>query len=77
MENIKKYLGIVWIVTGLTVGYFNVVIMGLPKLQTGKQEDLVFAIINLTILTPIVVGGLITFGYYALKNEFKKKDESR
>jgi len=52
-------------------------IMGLPKLQIGKQEDLIFAIINLTILTPIVVGGLVTFGYYALKNEFKKNGESK
>ena len=73
MEPLKKYLGIIWIAIGLAVGYFNVMIMGLPKLQSGKQEDLVFAIINLAILTPIVVGGLLTFGYYSLKGEYQTK----
>ena len=73
MESVKKYLGIIWIAIGLIVGYFNVVIMGLPKLQSGKQEDLVFAIINLAILTPIIVGGLLTFGYYSLKGEYQKE----
>ena len=73
MENIKKLLGIFWIITALIVGYFNVMIMGIPKLQSGKQEDLVFAIINLAILTPIVVGGLITFGYYSLSGEYNKE----
>lgn len=71
MEKLKKFLGILWIAIGLTVGYFNIMIMGLPKLQSGKQEDLVFAIINLVILTPIVVGGLLTFGYYALSGDYK------
>ena len=73
MENIKKLLGIFWIVTALIVGYFNVMVMGIPKLQSGKQEDLVFAIINLAILTPIVLGGLITFGYYSLNGEYNKE----
>jgi hypothetical protein len=73
METLKKKLGVIWIAIGLTIGYFNVVIMGLPKLQSGKQEDLVFAIINLAILTPIIVGGLLIFGYYSLKGEYQKE----
>ncbi len=74
MNSIKKYSGFVWILLGLLVGYFNIVMMGIPKLQSGKQEDLVFAIINLFILTPIITGGLIVFGYYALKGEYSEKD---
>lgn len=70
MNTIKKYSGIVWIVIGLAVGYFNIIIMGIPKFQTGKQDDLVFGIVNMFVLTPIVVGGLIIFGYYALKGEY-------
>ena len=70
MEQIKKYLGIIWIALALAVGYFNIIIMGIPKLTSGKQEDLVFAIINLGVLTPIVVGGLLVFGYYAWKGEY-------
>lgn len=71
MEQVKKYLGIIWILLALIVGYFNIMIMGIPKLTSGKQEDLVFAIINLGVLTPIVVGGLLVFGYYAWKGEYK------
>ena len=70
MEQIKKYLGIIWIALALAVGYFNIIIMGIPKLTSGNQEDLVFAIINLGVLTPIVVGGLLVFGYYAWKGEY-------
>lgn len=72
METLKKYLGIIWIAIGLTAGYFSITQFGLPKLQSGKQEDFVFGIINLCILTPIIVGGLVTFGYYALMGEYKK-----
>jgi len=75
MEIVKKYAGIVWICVALIAGYFNIAVMGIPKLQTGKQEDLVFALINLFILTPIVVGGLIVFGYYAVKNEYSEKNK--
>jgi len=70
MNTLKKYSGIVWIVIGIAVGYFNIIIMGIPKFQTGKQDDLVFGIVNMFVLTPIVVGGLIIFGYYALKGEY-------
>lgn len=60
----------VWMMIALAVGYFNVMIMGIPKFQSGKQEDLVFGIVNMFVLTPIIVGGLIVFGYYALKEEY-------
>lgn len=73
MRTIKRYLGIFWLLLGLGVGYFNVIEFGVPKLQSGKQEDLVFGIINLFILTPIIVGGLVTFGYYVLSGEYDEK----
>ena len=73
MKNIKRYLGLFWILLGLTMGYFNVMVFGLPKLQSGKSEDLVFGIINLFILTPIIIGGLVTFGYYVLTGKYEEK----
>ena len=75
MELIKKYTGIICMLIGLAVGYFNIVIMGIPKFQSGKQEDLVFGIVNMFILTPIIVGGLMVFGYYALKGEYAKDEK--
>lgn len=71
MELLKKYLGLLWIALALVVAYFNVAVLGIPKILSGKQEDLVFAIINLGVLTPIVVGGLLVFGYYAWRGEYK------
>lgn len=70
MEFIKKYLGIVWIALGLAVAYFCIAILGVPKITSGKQEDLVFGIIILFVLTPIIVGGLLVFGWYALQGEY-------
>ncbi|MFY9309796.1 MAG: DUF6814 family protein [Bacteroidia bacterium] len=72
MKSLKRYLGVFWMLLALGVGYFSVVQFGLPKLQSGKHEDLVFGIINLFILTPIIVGGLVTFGYYALLGEYEE-----
>jgi hypothetical protein len=76
MNTIKKLSGIVWIMIGLAVGYFNIIIMGIPKFQTGKQEDLVFGIVNMFVLTPIIVGGLLIFGYYAIIGEYSEENKS-
>lgn len=70
MKSVRKYTGIIWILTGLAAAYFNIVIMGIPKIMTGKQDDLVFGLINIFLLTPIIAGGLIIFGVYALKGEY-------
>jgi hypothetical protein len=44
--------------------------MGIPKITSGKQEDLVFGIIILFVLMPIISGGMAVFGYYALTGEY-------
>ena len=74
MDSIKKILGIVWLLLAAAVLYFGLTIMGIPKLSSGKQEDLVFGIIIVFILLPIVVGGLAVFGWYALKGEYSKEN---
>lgn len=76
MNSIKKYSGVLWIVIALVVGYFNVAVMGIPKFQSGKQEDLVFGIVNMFVLTPIIVGGLIMFGFYSIKGDYSDNDST-
>lgn len=71
MNNIKKYSGFLWILVAIYAGYFNIMVLGIPKIQTGKQEDLVFGLINLCLLTPIISGGLMLFSYYCIKDEYK------
>jgi hypothetical protein len=70
MNAVKKLLGGLAVILGLVVGYFGLTILGLPKLNSGKQDDLVFGIIIVFILLPIVVGGLVRFGTYAIQGEY-------
>lgn len=70
MDNLKRILGYLWIGLALAAAYFCIFIFGLPKFETGKQEDTVFGIIMLFILTPLVVLGLGIFGFYSLKGEY-------
>lgn len=62
----------VWMALALAAAWFCIFVFGLPKLETGKQDDLVFGIIILFILTPLIVCGLGIFGYYAVKGEYGK-----
>lgn len=70
MKNVRKYAGWIWIVLALVVAYYGLTVLGLPKLATGKSEDLVFGGIVCFILLPIVVGGLLIFGWYAVQGEY-------
>lgn len=70
MNLLRKILGIVWITLGCLVAYFGITTLGLPKITSGKQEDLVFGIIIMVILLPIVVYGLVKFGIYSLQGEY-------
>lgn len=63
-------LGIVWILLGLAAGYYLIVSQAIPKFESPKPEDTIPAIIYAFILTPIIVFGLMTFGYYALSGEY-------
>jgi len=74
MNSIKKILGIVWILLGLATAYFGIFELGIPKFASGNQEDLVFGIIIMIVLTPIITGGLLIFGKYALSGEYDTED---
>ena len=73
MNQLKRSLGMIWIALAAAAAYFCIFEFGLPKLTSGKQEDLVFGIIILFILTPMIVIGLGAFGYYALMGDYDKK----
>ena len=50
----------------LVAGYYLIVSQAIPKFESPKPEDRIPAIIYAFILTPIIVGGLLVFAYYAL-----------
>jgi nitric oxide reductase large subunit len=70
MNKVKRVLGIVWILLGLAGGYYLIVNQAIPKFKSDQSEDLIPAIIYAFILTPIIVGGLLIFGKYALQGEY-------
>jgi len=70
MNAIKRFLGIVWLALAAAAAYFCIFEFGYPKFVSGKQEDLVFGIIILFVLTPLIVLGLGAFGYFALTGEY-------
>lgn len=70
MNQIRKYMGIIWIALALAAGYYLIVSQAIPKFESPKPEDRIPAIIYAFILTPIIVGGLSVFGYYSLKGEY-------
>lgn len=73
MNAVKQILGVLWIILSVAAAYFCVFEFGLPKFLSDQQEDLVFGIIILFILTPLIVLGLGTFGYFSLIGEYNKK----
>ncbi|MRX37701.1 hypothetical protein GJU43_00290 [Flavobacterium sp. LC2016-23] len=73
MNTIKQALGFLWVILAVAAAYFCVFEFGLPKLLSDKQDDLVFGIIILFILTPLIVLGLGTFGYFAVIGEYNEK----
>lgn len=73
MDSIKKILGMVWLLMAAVVAYYGFTEFGIPKVMSDKQEDHVFGWIILTILMPIIVGGLGMFGWYAVKGEYSQE----
>jgi len=67
---VRRILGIVWFVMAAAAAYFGVVELGIPKVLSGKQDDLIFGIIVMIIITPITTAGLFLFGRYSWQGEY-------
>lgn len=74
MDQLKKWLGIVWMVAGLFVAWFGVFEIGLPRLLSSSTEDLVFGSILTFIITPVSAAGLFLFGLYAIRGEYSSQN---
>ncbi|HEX8462175.1 MAG TPA: hypothetical protein VF623_12125 [Segetibacter sp.] len=75
MNKLKRMLGFVWILMGLAGGYYLIINQAIPKFKSDNSEDLIPAIIYTFILTPIIVGGLLIFGKYAMQGEYDQAEE--
>ena len=70
INKLKRGLGIVWILLGLVAAFFGVFELGLPNIMSGKQDDLIFGLIMMLIITPVASFGLVMFGRYALQGAY-------
>jgi uncharacterized membrane protein YkvI len=77
MNQLKRMMGIVWMVIAPLVIYF--LVMGaIHNISSTGTKDInrpIPWIIIISIFTPIAVG-LMVFGYYSLKGEYDKLPES-
>lgn len=71
MNQVRKFMGIVWMALAVIAGYYLIVSQAIPKFESPKPEDKIPAIIYAFILMPIIVGGLLIFGYYAITGEYE------
>ena len=77
MNNIKRYLGIIWLLLAPVIIYF-LTSSAISNIAAGGKKEInnpVIWIIIIAIFTPIAIG-LMIFGWYALKGEFDHLPES-
>ena len=72
-NKIKRMLGFVWILLGIVAAYFGFFRLGIPKIMSGNQDDIIFGIIMMAIITPVASISLLLFGKYALQGEYDSK----
>jgi len=77
MNRLKKYLGIVWLLSAPAVIYFLVDGAIIHIDPEGKKDinNPVIWVIIITIFTPIAIG-LMIFGWYAFKGAYDHLPES-
>lgn len=68
---IRKWLGLLWIASGILSIWFGIIEVGIPRLLSGRQEDIVFGAILTFIITPSISIGFLIFGKYALSGEYR------
>ena len=74
MNTIKRVLGFFWILLGFVAGYYLLIFQAIPKFVSPQPEDRIPAIIYAFILTPLVVGSFLIFGYYAWIGEYDQSE---
>ena len=74
LNRLRRLMGIGWMAVGIMSGYYLLVSQAIPKFQSGQPADKIPALIYAFILTPLIVGGFLIFGYYALKGEYDQPE---
>ncbi len=73
LNTLRKWLGWVWIMLAIAVAWYGLIVAGIPRIISGRQEDIVFGIIISLIITPVAACSLFFFGKYALQDLYKDR----
>jgi MFS family permease len=65
LNPLKKFMGLLWMLLGIAAAYFGIFELGIPKVSSGRPDDLIFGLIAMLIITPVASIGLFLFGKYA------------
>jgi hypothetical protein len=74
MNNLKKIIGVVCISLGLIAEYFLITTINSGSLFKTAEENKIFALTVIPVSIPIILGGLLLFGFYALQGEYDAAD---
>jgi magnesium-transporting ATPase (P-type) len=70
MNHLKKIMGVLCIALGLVAEYYLVTTINSGSLFKTAEENKIFALTVIPVSIPIILGGLLVFGFYALKGEY-------
>lgn len=74
LNRLRRFMGIGWMAIGIISGYYLLMSQAIPKFQSSLAADKIPAIIYAFILTPLIVGSFLIFGFYALKGEYDQPE---
>ncbi len=74
MNNIKKLIGLLCIALGLFAEYYLITAITSGSLVKNPEENMIFALTVIPVSIPVILGGLVLFGYYAFKGEYDTVD---
>jgi hypothetical protein len=70
MNGLKKIVGVLCIALGLVAEYFLITTINSGSLFKTAEENTIFAWTVIPVSIPIILGGLLMFGYYAFQGEY-------
>jgi hypothetical protein len=70
MNALKKVIGLGCIIIGFVAEYFLITAIMNNSLVKNPEENKIFALTVIPVSIPVLLGGLLLFGYYALTGEY-------
>ena len=74
MNGLKKIVGLLCIIIGIVAEYYLITAITSGTLVKNSEENTIFALTVIPVSIPVVLGGLLLFGYYALKGEYDTQE---